>query len=76
MHAVSGIYQNGKIKLDEEYLSDKPVKVIITFLEEAPSPAGNGHSFDDYSFAKSRQLLEKYKGSFGDTVIEERRSEL
>ena len=34
MTALAGLYQNGSIKLDEEYLSIRPVKVIVTFLEE------------------------------------------
>jgi len=34
MTAVSGIFKNGTIKLDNVYVSEKPVKVIVTFLEE------------------------------------------
>ena len=34
MDAVVGTYQNGYIKLDKEYSSNNPVKVIVTFLED------------------------------------------
>ena len=33
-------------------------------------------AFSDFSFAKSRKALEDYKGSFSDSVVEERRAEL
>gem|GEM_PF-2120557 len=34
MTAISGIFKNGTIKLDGHYVSEKPVKVIVTFLGE------------------------------------------
>ena len=34
MTEVAGTYQNGVLKLDREYISKDPVKVIVTFLEE------------------------------------------
>ena len=34
MVAVVGTYQNGYVKLDKDYPSDNPIKVIVTFLEE------------------------------------------
>ncbi len=76
MIAVSGTYQNGNLKLDEEYISNKPVKVIVTFLEEEKKESEKGLSLTDFSFAKSRKILENYKGSFTETLIEERRREL
>lgn len=76
MVAVVGTYQNGYVKLDKDYPSDTPVKVIVTFLEDIQSQAEEGISLSDFSFAKSQKNLENYKGSFSDTVIEERRREL
>ena len=76
MVAVVGTYQDGYVKLDKEYISDKPVKVIVTFLEGIETSSEKGFSFSDFSFAESRKALSDYKGSFSDTLIEERRNEL
>lgn len=76
MIAVTGTYQNGYVKLDKDYSSDNPVKVIVTFLEEIQAPSEKGLSLSDFSFAKSQKNLKNFKGSFSDAVIEERRLEL
>jgi hypothetical protein len=76
MVAVVGTYQNGYVKLDKDYSSDVPVKVIVTFLEEIQNESSVGLSLSDFSFAKSQKNLENFKGSFSDTVVEERRLEL
>lgn len=76
MIAVAGTYQNGYVKLDEEYTSEKPVKVIVTFLEEIEISSEKNLSFSNFSFSESRKALSDYKGSFGDTVVEERRNDL
>ena len=76
MVAVVGTYQNGYVKLDKDYSSDNPVKVIVTFLEDIQTHSEKGLSLSDFSFAKSQKNLENFKGSFSDTVIEERRLEL
>lgn len=76
MVAVVGTYQNGYVKLDKEYLTNNPVKVIVTFLEDVQSQADNELSLNDFSFSKSQKNLENYTGSFSEEVIEERRSEL
>jgi len=34
MIAVKGIYENGVIKLNKRVKTDKPVKVIVTFMED------------------------------------------
>ena len=73
MVAVVGTYQNGYVILDKEYPSNKPVKVIVTFLEIIEPAPGNGLSLNDFSFAESRRALAGYEGSFGDAVVEERR---
>ncbi len=76
MVAVTGTYQNGYVKLDEEYSSDKPVKVIITFLEDAETSSHQTFSLSDFSFSKSRLALENFTGSFSDTIVDERRNDL
>ncbi len=76
MVAVVGTYQNGYVKLDKEYSSANPVKVIITFLEDVQSGSEKRLSLSDFSFSKSQKNLENYKGSLSDAVVEERRTEL
>jgi len=75
MIALVGTYQNGYVKLDREFSSDTPVKVIVTFLEEVDASSEKTLSLSDFSFSKSQKALEDYKGSFSDALIEERRSE-
>jgi hypothetical protein len=76
MIAVAGTYQNGYVKLDKEYSSNKPVKVIVTFLEELPEASDNHFSLSDFSFSESQKNLKNYQGSLSDAVVEERRTEL
>jgi hypothetical protein len=73
MVAVVGTFQNGYVKLDKDYFSKNPVKVIITFLDEIPNEKLKSLSLSDFSFSKSQKNLENFKGSFSETVIEERR---
>ena len=76
MLSIVGTYQNGYLKLDKDYSSVNPVKVIVTFLEEVQSESEKGLSLNDFSFSKSKKNLENFKGSFTETVVEERRAEL
>jgi hypothetical protein len=76
MLSIVGTYQNGYLKLDKDYSSVNPVKVIVTFLEEVQSESEKGLSLNDFSFSKSKKNLENFKGSFTETVVEERRTEL
>ncbi|HET8828167.1 MAG TPA: hypothetical protein VFM79_02440 [Pelobium sp.] len=76
MLSVVGTYQNGSLKLEKNVSAKKPVKVIVTFLEEVNSVSEKRLHLSDFSFAKSQELLKDFKGSFSDTVIEERRSDL
>lgn len=76
MVSLIGTYQNGRLKLDTEYITATPVKVIVTFLEEIHSKSDNGMSLTDFSFAKSRKNLEGFKGSFSEAVVAERREEV
>lgn len=76
MVSVLGIYENGFIKLEEEYTSSAPVKVRITFLEEIKPSTESSLSLADFSFLQTRAILKNYTGSLTDTLIEERRSGL
>lgn len=73
MVAVSGTFQNGYVKLDKDYSSDTPVKVIVTFLEDVQNKSDKGLLLSDFSSSKSQKNLAKFKGSSSDTVIDERR---
>ena len=75
MVSLIGTYQNGRLKLDKEYLTTTPVKVIITFLEEVRLTSENGMSLADFSFSKSKENLTSFTGSFSEAVIAERREE-
>jgi hypothetical protein len=76
MVSVVGTYLNGYLKLDKDYSTKNPVKVIVTFLEEVQGKSEEGLVLSDFSFSRSKQNLQNYHGSFADTVIDERRSEL
>ena len=76
MLALSGIYKNGHITLDEKISVKDAVKVIVTFIGddiEVEQPPVNSHSF---SFIAGQQLLNSIKGNLSDTVIEDRRKDL
>jgi hypothetical protein len=75
MIQISGTYDKGNILLDERIDIDKPVKVIVTFIDEN-TDENKRLTLNDFSFAKSRESLAHVKGTISDAVIEERRSEL
>lgn len=70
---LTGIYFDGKINLDTPFKTDKPIKVTVNFPSLKEKKTLN---LKDFSFYQSQELLKKYKGSFSDEVIEERRSEI
>jgi hypothetical protein len=76
MIKVSGTYNNGNITLDKALVIDKPVKVTVLFDEKDINIKKGRLSLNDFSFLKSRELLEDVKGILSDAVIEERRSQL
>lgn len=76
MLSIAGTYENGYLKLDKNYTTKKPVKVIITFLEDLQNKSEKSLSLSDFSFSKSKENLKNFKGSFAETLIEERRIEL
>jgi hypothetical protein len=69
---VGGVYDNGNITLDQVMAIDKPVKVIVTFIDEEVDEKRR-LTINDFSFLKSRQLLKDVNGGISDAVIAERR---
>jgi len=59
----------------EKIKTERPVNVIITFLEEVKAPVEEKLDMNKFSFKKTRKLLESYEGSLSDAIIEERGSE-
>lgn len=75
MISLVGTYQNGHLKLDKDYSTKEPVKVIITFLEEIQNDSDKRLTLSDFSFSKSKKNLLAIESSLSDLAIEERRSE-
>jgi hypothetical protein len=72
MVALVGTYLNGQVKLDKEFPSKKPLKVIVTFLEEVGVEKSNGFQLSDFSYSKSQKNLIDLKTSLSDSLIDER----
>ena len=68
MKSLKGTYHNGQLILDEAVVSEKPLKVIVTFLEEEKEEKQE----KKFSFTEARKILSDYMGSLSDAVIEER----
>ena len=75
MIALTGTYHNGRLELDEPIGTDEPIKVIVTFLEKTEQRSHCDDLYSRFSFEEARELLNDYKGSFSDAVIEERRED-
>ena len=60
MLTLVGTYINGYLKLDKEYTTEKPVKVIVTFLEEVQNNSEKELVLSDFSFSKSKKNLENF----------------
>jgi len=69
------LIQSKKLSFKPEVTNSQSSEMIRGSNQE-PSANKTRLSFSDFSFSKSRKALEDYKGSFSDTVIEERRAEL
>lgn len=74
MLSVKGTYKDGRVIIQEEIKAEKPVNVIVTFLEEVKMPVKEKLDISKFSFKKARKLLESYEGSLSDAIIEERRN--
>lgn len=66
MLAVASTYQNEILKLEKEYKSNLPVKVIVTFLDDINLESKKTISLSDFSFKKSQQNLIDIKRSFSE----------
>ena len=75
MLQLTGTYYQGKVHLEKTIPTDRPLKVVVIF-EEDIKPESKELKLSDFSFAKSRKLLKDVKGSFSDTIIDERREAL
>jgi hypothetical protein len=72
MVALVGTYLNGQVKLDKEFPAKKPLKVIVTYLEEVDVEKSNGIQISDFYFSKSQKNLIDLKTSLSDSLIDER----
>jgi len=72
MTTITGVYYNGQLKLERPFITKKPVKVTITFEDDPKIYL----DLSDFSFLECQELLQDYKGSFSEEVIEERRNAL
>ena len=75
MLTVRAIYKEGKIILPNEIAFDKPVDVLVTFLEDIEISGSEKTPPQKFSFRKSRALFKGCKGFLSQAVIEERRDE-
>ena len=73
MLSVKGIYKDGRVIIADGIKTERPVHVIVTFLEEVEVPVQKV-DMSKFSFNKARELLADYKGSLSEAIIEERRS--
>lgn len=73
MVVIEGIYENGVVKLEEEVQSKKPLKVMVTFLEETEYQPIKRLTMGDFSFTKTRNILKNVSSSLSDELIKERR---
>lgn len=76
MLAVKGVYRDGRVVISREVKTDRPVNVVVTFLEEIMEPVEKKLDINKFSFKKAKELLGNFKGSLSDVIIEERRSAL
>lgn len=72
MVQIHGKYFNGVLTLQEPVSSERPLEVIVIFPDVEPSEE---KPFDlaDFGFAKAQLLLKDFKGSFTETLLEERK---
>ena len=83
MLALTGTYYNGNVILEEKIKSEKPLKIIVTFIEEDTlhytedkRKREKNLKVSDFSFLEAQDLLKNFKGSLSKTVIEERKNSL
>jgi hypothetical protein len=74
MLAVEGIYQDNQLMLNEKVSFSKPVKVVVTFLDEPQLDEFQRIDLAQFSFAQSRAILRELKSSLSDVLVAERRN--
>lgn len=72
MKVLKGTIYQGKITLDEVFMSDKPLRVTISVETEEDK---GELQIKDFSFLNSQEMLKGCSSSFSDEVINERREE-
>ena len=87
MLALNATYYNGQLQLEKKINISKPIKVIVTFLEEMESPKEKkikkdkpkknkkGINLNRFGFYEAMEITKGIKGSVCDALIEERRGE-
>ena len=60
MLSIVGTYQNGYLKLDKDYTTINPVKVIVTFLEEVQSQSEYGLALRGHSKNNPPVIMNEY----------------
>jgi len=74
MLTIKGVYDQGRIKFNQDVKFNKVINVLITFLEDSDVQDKMPSRKNTFSFKKSKELLKNYKGSLSQAVVEERRS--
>jgi hypothetical protein len=72
MLAIRGIFDKGKVKLEKQVNFSKPLKVIVTFLDDINEENDELIDLNKFSFLKSQEVLKNLKSSLSEAVIEER----
>jgi len=76
MLTVKGIYQDGKISLQQNVRYKTPIQVLVIFLDNLESVETKKQVRKSFSFQQAREQLKNYQGSLSDAVVEERRQAL
>lgn len=78
MLSLNGIYINGKLELETPIKSDKPQRVIVTFLGnekgEEEKDFINSPILEKLSYRKVRNLTKNISSSLSDEIINERKN--
>jgi len=69
---VETVYRNGLIEIPNNVKFNRPMRVVVVFIDEYKQKKGKEHRF---SFAKSLELTKNCKGTISDLIVEERRNE-
>jgi len=73
---MPGVNTQGATIKEAKANLQEALELILEVRREIEPTVEKGLSLSDFSFTKSRKITEGYKGSFSNTLIEERRSQL